>query len=140
MDQEEVPSGAWRGEEPRISPGGSSPPEVLLLQLFHLALQQQQLLARDGGRGIQRVVLTQLLPEGARLRRQHRPLFREGRQLRGGGGGGQNNTKLEGGIWKASKYYRATAVSATKARPGRGPASAISSCGCKQTLQTLRLP
>lgn len=51
-------------------------PVVLLLQLLHLTLQQQQLLARDGGgRGIQRVAAAKPLPQGADLRLEGRPLL-----------------------------------------------------------------
>lgn len=59
-------------------------PVILLLQLLHLTLQEQQLLAGDGrGRAVRRVAATQLLLQGAVLRLQGSLLLHGGGQLRG---------------------------------------------------------
>lgn len=59
-------------------------PVILLLQLLHLTLQEQQLLAGDGrGRAVCRVAAAQLLPQGAVIRLQGSLLLHGGGQLRG---------------------------------------------------------
>lgn len=59
-------------------------PVILLLELLHLTLQEQQLLAGDGrGRAVRRVAATQLLLQGAVLHLQGSLLLHGGGQLRG---------------------------------------------------------
>lgn len=62
-------------------------PVILLLQLLHLTLQEQQLLAGDGrDGGVGRVAATQLLPQGAILHLQGGLLLGGHRQLQGEAG------------------------------------------------------
>lgn len=59
-------------------------PVILLLQLLHLTLQEQQLLASDGrGGGVRRIVATQLLLQGAILHLQGSLLLHGHGQLQG---------------------------------------------------------